>query len=110
MRLGLIGLKGHQSVVLNGARELGDVELVAVSDDDAGASMSSSAIRRSGASAKIYRLAASGRARHDGRLLCVRRELPPRRSTARPNQCNIHIVTEKPLTTTLDDLARVAPG
>src|SRR5262249_54067793 len=33
MKLGLMGLKGHQSVVLEGARQLGGVELVAVSDD-----------------------------------------------------------------------------
>lgn len=33
MRLGLIGLKGHHGVVLDGARQLGNVELVAVAED-----------------------------------------------------------------------------
>ena len=33
MRLGLIGLKGHQGEVLEGARQLGTVELTALADD-----------------------------------------------------------------------------
>jgi hypothetical protein len=34
MRLGIIGLKGHVRTVLSGARLLGDVEVVAISEDD----------------------------------------------------------------------------
>ena len=34
MKLAFIGLKGHVGTVLAGAKQLGDVEVVAVSDDD----------------------------------------------------------------------------
>ncbi|MBL8828992.1 MAG: hypothetical protein JNM18_18570, partial [Planctomycetaceae bacterium] len=37
MRIGQIGLKGHQGVVYQGAQALGGCEIVAVSDDDAAA-------------------------------------------------------------------------
>ena len=32
--VGMIGLKGHESVVLSGARSLGDCQIVAVADDN----------------------------------------------------------------------------
>src|SRR5688572_9313222 len=34
MRIGIIGLKGHQGVVFKGAEQLGGCSVVAVSDDD----------------------------------------------------------------------------
>lgn len=34
LKLGFIGLKGHVGAVLAGAKQLGDVEVVAVSEDD----------------------------------------------------------------------------
>jgi len=108
MRLALIGLKGHQSVVLGGAAKLGNVELVAVADDN------KDELERF---KKRTPLAAKAETFTDWRMLlehaapdicCVCDE-----NGVRAEQLlalakkHIHVVTEKPLTTTLDDLARV---
>src|SRR4029078_1764121 len=111
MGLGLIGLKGHQSVVLNGARELGDVEVVAVSDDDAGAL---DKFIRDTPQARQAQKYTDWRhlvehAMMDVCCVCDENYLRTDQLLALTER-NIHIVTEKPLTTTLDDLARVRAG
>jgi predicted dehydrogenase len=108
MRIGIIGLKGHQGVVLKGAKQLGDCEVVAVSDDN------SSALN---AFRKNEPLAAKAETYADWRMLiehsmldvcCVADENGMRIDQLMAlAERNIHIVTEKPLTTTLEDLARL---
>lgn len=108
MRIGFIGLKGHQSVVLAGIQQLQDVEIVAVADDDP-AKLEDFARKAS--------LAKSAEQYADWRHLiehtmmdvcCVCDE-----NGIRPDQLealtarNIHIVTEKPLATTLEGLDRI---
>src|SRR5687767_9343217 len=105
MRLGLIGLKGHQSVVLNGARQLGDVDLVAVSDDDA---RTLDRFLRDEPQARKAQKFADWRhlvehAMLDVVCVCDENQVRAEQLLALAAR-NIHIVTEKPLTTTLDDL------
>ncbi len=108
MRLGLIGLKGHQSVVLNGARELGDVELVAVSDDDARAL--DRFVRDTPQARKAQKFTdwrhLIEHAMIDVCCVCDENHLRAEQLIALAKR-NVHIVTEKPLTTTLADLDRV---
>ena len=108
MRLGLIGLKGHQSVVLNGARQLGDVELVAVCDDDEGALKR---FVRDTPQARQAQKYADWRhlVEHtmmDVCCVCDENHVRAEQLLALVKR-NIHIVTEKPLTTSLADLERV---
>jgi predicted dehydrogenase len=108
MRIGLIGLKGHQSVVLRGAEQLGDCQVVAVSDDDA---------RELQAFLRQQPLAKGAESYSDWRMLvehammdvcCVCDENGVRAEQLLAlAERNVHIVTEKPLTTTLADLERV---
>jgi predicted dehydrogenase len=108
MRIGVMGLKGHQKVIMAGAAELGDCEVVAVSNDDQD---------EIGRFCKRESTARNAQAYADWRHLlehtmmdvcCVCDE-----NVVRAEQLialaerGIHIVTEKPLTTTLEDLARV---
>lgn len=108
MRLGLIGLKGHQSVVLEGARQLGNVEVVAISDD------SKEELDRF---KKRQPLARNAELYTDWKQLlehsvldvccvCDENHVRAEQLLALARR-NIHIVCEKPLTTTLDDLERV---
>ncbi len=107
-RLGLLGLKGHQVVVLEGAKRLGDVEVVGIADADA---------RAAETVKKRYPFALDAQVFADWRRLldhsvldvcCVCDE-----NGARAEQLlalaklGVHVVSEKPLTTTLPDLARV---
>jgi predicted dehydrogenase len=108
MRLGLIGLKGHQSVVLTGARQLGDVELVAVSDDD---EQALNRFVRDEPQARKAQKYADWRhlvehAMLDVVCVCDENHLRAEQLLALAAR-SIHIVTEKPLTTTLDDLERL---
>jgi predicted dehydrogenase len=111
MRIGIIGLKGHQGVVLKGAKELGNCEVVAVSDDNS---------KELNNFRKKEPLASEAETYTDWRMLiehsmldvcCVADE-----NYLRLDQLlalaerNIHIVTEKPLTTTLEDLDRLRTG
>jgi predicted dehydrogenase len=108
MRLGLIGLKGHQSVVLNGARQLGDVELVAVSDDDR---RTLDRFVRDSPQARDAQKYSDWRHLVEHSMIdvcCVCDENGVRAEQLLALAArDIHIVTEKPLTTSLDDLARV---
>lgn len=108
MKIGMIGLKGHESVVLAGARELGDCQIVAVADDDQAQRERFARREPLAKDAELY---------HDWRHLiehtmmdvccvCDVNGLRAEQLIALA-QRGVHIVTEKPLTTTLDDLARV---
>ncbi len=108
MKLGLIGLKGHENVVLEGMQELGDVELVAVSEDNA--VELATFIKRKPGRAKLQTYADW---RHliehtmmDVCCVCDENYLRAEQLTALVER-NIHIVTEKPLTTTLADLEKL---
>ena len=108
MKIGMIGLKGHQSVVTQGARELGDCQVAAVADDD------------QQELARFVRgepLARDARTYSDWRQLieqtpmdvcvvCDENGVRAEQLIALSER-GIHIVAEKPLTTTLKDLARV---
>ena len=108
MKIGIIGLKGHQGVVLKGATQLGDCEVVAVCDDQ---QQALDAFRKTEPLAKRAELYRDWRHLVDHTMMdvcCVCDE-----NGRRAEQLtwllerNVHIVTEKPLTTTLSDLARV---
>jgi predicted dehydrogenase len=108
MKLALIGLKGHFGAVLAGAKALGDVEVVAVSDDNP---------KQLDALIQREPLLRNARGYEDWRHLiehtmmdvcCVADENGVRAEQLVPLiERGVHIVTEKPLTTTLDDLERV---
>lgn len=108
MKIGQIGLKGHHKVVMAGAQELGDCQVVAVSDDNR---------EEVEKFCKKEPLAKGAEKYHDWRHLiehtmmnvcCVGDENGVRvEQLIALAERNIHIVTEKPLTTTLADLERV---
>lgn len=108
MRIGIIGLKGHQSVVLAGARELGNCRIVAVADEDLAAVEQFIAHEPLARGADAYQ-----NWRHllehamlDVCVVCDESGVRAEQLLALLDK-HIHIVTEKPLTTTLDDLQRV---
>src|SRR5688572_12399548 len=108
MKIGMIGLKGHQSVVIKGAAELGDCQIVAVADDEPGAAEKLIKQEPLAKNAQAYR-----DWRHliehtmkDVCLICDENGVRAEQLLALAAR-NIHIVTEKPLATTLDDLQRV---
>jgi predicted dehydrogenase len=108
MKLGLIGLKGHQSVVLEGARQLGGVELVAVSDD---VKADLEKFKKREALAKDAEVYTDWKhlldhAMMDVCCVCDENHLRAEQLIALARR-NIHIVTEKPLATTLEDLERI---
>jgi predicted dehydrogenase len=108
MKLAFIGLKGHVGTVLAGAKQLGDVEVVAVSDDDP---------QKLGEFLKRDPLLKNAQGYEQWRHLiehslmdvcCVADENGLRAEQLLPLlERGVHIVAEKPLTTTLDDLDRV---
>lgn len=108
MRIGMIGLKGHQGTVLKGAELLGGCSIVAVADEDP---------RELAALVKQTPLAKGAETYADWRMLlehtmmdvcvvCDENAVRAEQLIALAER-NIHIVTEKPLTTSLDDLKRV---
>ena len=108
MKLAFIGLKGHVGTVLAGAKQLGDVEVVAVSDDDP---------QRLAAFLKSDPLLKHAQGYDQWRHLiehslmdvcCIADENGLRAEQLLPLlERGIHIVSEKPLVTTLEDLERV---
>jgi predicted dehydrogenase len=108
MRIGILGLKGHQGVVFKGAEELGGCSVVAVSDDSP---------RELEAFVKQNSLAKGAQTYADWRMLLEHSMLDVcvvcDENGVRADQLialaerNIHIVTEKPLATSLNDLTRV---
>jgi predicted dehydrogenase len=111
MRIGLIGLKGHQNVVLKGAEQLGDCQVVAVADDDP---------REVQSFIRQQPLAKGAESYADWKMLlehtmmdvcvvCDENGVRSRQLLALAER-NIHIVTEKPLATSLADLERLRSG
>jgi len=108
LRLGLVGLKGHHNVVIDGAKQLGDVELVAVADDDAAELKTFMQQEPLAAKAQSY-AAWSMLFEHSMLDVCCLSDAndlhAPQLLTALAR--NIDIVTEKPLALSLADLDRV---
>lgn len=108
MNIGIIGLKGHQNVVLTGARQLGDCRVVAVSDADA------DAVARFVKKEPLARDAQEYRDwRHllehsmmDVCCVCDENGIRHEQLIALAER-GVHIVTEKPLATSLEDLERI---
>jgi predicted dehydrogenase len=108
MRLGLIGLKGHQNGVLEGARQLGNVEVVAVSDNS---KEELERLKKRQPLAKNAETYADWKQLLEHTLMdvccvCDENHLRTEQLIALARR-NIHVVTEKPLATTLEDLDRV---
>jgi predicted dehydrogenase len=108
MKLGLIGLKGHVAAVLTGAKRLGDVEVVAVSESDPKAL--ASFLKREPLMQK------SQGYEHWRHLIehtmldvcCVADESGVRAEQLLPLiEHGVHVIAEKPLVTTLTDLERL---
>lgn len=108
MKLALLGLKGHVGAVLTGARALGDVEVVAVAEDDP--TLLASFVKKE---PLLHAAQSYEQWRHliehtMPEVCCVAGE-----SGGRVEQLlalmerDIHIVAEKPLVTTLADLERL---
>lgn len=108
MKLALLGLKGHVGAVLAGARTLGDVEVVAVSEDDPKLLDSFS---------KKEPLLKEAQSYEQWRHL-IEHTMPDVCCVAGENgvrieqllallERDIHIVSEKPLVTTIADLERL---
>ena len=108
MQLALIGLKGHVTAVLAGAKQLGDVEIVAVSDDNSKA-----------VETFLKRLPQPGKAQgYERWQLLLEHTMPEASCVADESgvRCEqllaliergVHIISEKPLVTTLADLERL---
>ena len=108
MRLGLIGLKGHQGEVLEGARQLGTIELTAVADDSPAALENFKKAEPLARNAETY---ADWRhllehALIDVCCVCDDNQVRPEQLIALAKR-HCHIVTEKPLATTSSDLERI---
>ena len=108
MKIGMIGLKGHESVVLNGARQLGDCQIVAIADDDQAQRERFRRREPMAADAELYQ---DWRhlIEHTVMDVCCVCDVNGRRAEQliALAERGVHIVTEKPLTTTLADLERV---
>src|SRR5262249_38946649 len=107
MRIGIIGLKGHQSVVLKGAEQLGNCQVVAASDDDPKElkSLLKQPLAKDAETYADWRMLLE----HTMMDVCVVADENGMRAEQllALAERNIHIITEKPLTTNLADLARV---
>ncbi|GIW78917.1 MAG: oxidoreductase [Gemmatales bacterium] len=108
MRLALIGLKGHQGVVVRGASQLGDVEIVAVADDVKGQAERFKQRERLAKKADVYTdwRHLLDHAMMDVCCVCDENGIRAEQIIALAER-NIHIVTEKPLATSLEDLDRI---
>ncbi len=108
MKLGLIGLKGHQSVVLAGMKQIGGWEVVGIAETDA---KEVDRLKKRDPQAKNAIHFEDWRRLLDHTQMDVC--LVCDENAARAEQLialaklGVHVVTEKPLTTTLADLKRV---
>lgn len=108
MRLGLIGLKGHQNVVTTGAKELKDVEMVAIAEEDPallGTYVKSEPLAKTAQTYADWRHLVE-HAMMDVCCVCDENGRHADQIIALAER-NIDIVTEKPLATTLEDLERI---
>lgn len=108
MRIGQIGLKGHEGVIHQGASKLGGCQIVAVSEDDPNAAAKLVKNSPLAKQAEVYR-----DWRHlvehtmmDVCVVCDTNDTRADQIVALAER-NIHIIAEKPLATTLADLARI---
>lgn len=108
MRLGFIGLKGHVNTIVAGVKQLGDVEIVAASDDDP---QRLEAFLKRAPAAKDAQGYANWRHLLEHAMMdvcCMADESGVRAEQLLPLiERGVHIVAEKPLVTTLADLSRV---
>jgi predicted dehydrogenase len=108
MKLGLIGLKGHQSVVLTGMKHLGDWEVTGVAEGDRKAAERFNGREPMAKNAIVVedwrRLL--DQTPMDVCCVCDENGVRAEQLIALAN-LGVHVVTEKPLTTTLADLKRV---
>src|SRR4051794_32375392 len=108
MKLGLIGLKGHQNVVLSGAKQLGGWEVVGIAETDA---KEVERLKKRDPQAKNAVHFEDWRrlldhSQMDVCLVCDENAIRAEQLIALA-KLGVHVVTEKPLTTTLADLKRV---
>jgi predicted dehydrogenase len=108
MKLAFIGLKGHVGTVLAGAKQLGDVEVVAVVDDDPQqleAFLNRDPLLKHAQGYKQWRHLVEHTLVD---VCCVADENGLRAEQLLPLlERGVHIVSEKPLVTTLEDLERL---
>ncbi|MFO0810467.1 MAG: Gfo/Idh/MocA family oxidoreductase [Gemmataceae bacterium] len=108
MKLGLIGLKGHQSAVLGGMKQLGGWEIAGISDGDRAAAERFQKREPLAKDAIVFddwrRLL--DHTKLDCVCLCDENGVRGEQLVALA-KLGVHVVSEKPLTTTLDDLAKV---
>jgi predicted dehydrogenase len=107
MRVGIIGLDGHPGQIWDGIPRLEDVELVAIASPDARA-VAQALETPAAAHAKSYRdwRAMLDREKPDAVGVC---DVPGERAGVLVELArrDVHIVSEKPLATTFEDLAHV---
>jgi predicted dehydrogenase len=108
MKIGMIGLKGHEGVVLSGARSLGDCQIVAVADDNQEVRERFVRREKMADGAELY---ADWRhlIEHTMMDVCCVCDTTGERAEQliALAKRGVHVVTEKPLTSSLADLARV---
>ena len=104
-RVGILGLKGHQGVVLNSIPRMDDVLLSAVADDSEEALMQARRHEAVTSDTKFYRTASEILEREKIDIACVSGTDEERAKIL--EECmrrNIHILSGKPLTMSLDEL------
>ena len=104
-RVGILGLKGHQGVVLNNIPRMDDVVLSAVADDSEEALMHARRDEAVTSDTKFYKTAFELLEREKIDIACVSGTDGERAKIL--EECmrrNIHILSEKPLTMNLDEL------
>lgn len=108
MKLALFGLKGHENVVLSGARELGQIEVVGIAHDrpEDIAKLKESQPWLSSAAEYPHWRQLLEHSMPDIVCVCDENWMRAEQLIALAER-GIHIVTEKPLTTTHADLNRV---
>src|SRR5438552_1719127 len=108
MNIGILGLKGHQIVALEGARQLGDCRLVAVADDDPkllADFMKQEPLAKDAQPYADWRHLVE-HSMLDVAVCCDANHVHADQIVALAER-GIDIVSEKPLATKLDDLARI---
>jgi len=107
-RVGILGLKGHQGVVLNSIPRMDDVVLAAVADDSEDALMRVKEYQAVTSETKFYRDSFELLASEAIDVVCVSGTDGERvRVLLECMRRNIHVLSEKPLAMTLDELAKV---
>jgi len=104
-RTGILGLKGHQYVVLNSIPKMADVKLVAVADDSEDALARVKSSPAVNADTKMYRDILTLLDKENIDIACVSGTDGERAKVL--TECaerGIHVLAEKPLTMTLDEL------